>query len=124
MRRDTGGRPAEGSDPKPRRAVMSRKHALALSGAVFLILTLGFYILFSERGVADLNKLNADREHLAEQNRRIVRENLLLGEEIDRLNHDPAYIERIARKELGMIHRNEIVIKPRQTAERPETAGR
>ncbi len=103
---------------------MSRRHALALSGAVFLILTLGFYILFSERGVADLKKLNADRAHLAEQNRRIVHENLLLGEEIDRLLHDPAYIERIARKELGMIHRHEIVIKPQQTAEPLGTPNR
>lgn len=96
---------------------MSRKHALALAGAVFLILLVGFYILFSERGVADLQRMIADRDQLAEQNQKIVRENIALGQEIDRLNHDTAYIERIARKELGMIRPNEIVIKPQRAAE-------
>ncbi|MEJ5359142.1 MAG: septum formation initiator family protein [Desulfobacterales bacterium] len=96
---------------------MSRKHALALSGAVFLILLVGFYILFSERGVADLQRMLADRAQLEELNQKIVRENIALGQEIDRLNHDPAYIERIARKELGMIRPNEIVIKPQRPVE-------
>ncbi len=96
---------------------MNPKQPLALAGAVFLILLVGFYILFSERGLADLQRLIADRNQLAEQNQRIVRENIALGEEIDRLNHDPAYVERIARKELGMIRQNEIVIKPQRAVE-------
>ncbi len=100
---------------------MNGKQPLALAGAVFLILLMGFYILFSERGFADLQRLIADRNQLAEHNQRIVRENIALGEEIDRLNHDPAYIERIARKELGMIRQNEIVIKPQRA---DETAGK
>jgi cell division protein FtsB len=31
---------------------------------------------------------------------------------IERLKSDPAYIESIARKELGMIRKEEIIIKP------------
>jgi len=41
-----------------------------------------------------------------------------MGVEIDRLKHDPAYIEDVARKEFGMIGKDEILVKPRRAPER------
>jgi cell division protein FtsB len=45
-------------------------------------------------------------------------ENRSIGVEIDRLKHDPEYIENIARQELGMIGENEVILKPRKSMDR------
>lgn len=97
---------------------MTRKQGLALSVAVFFLLSLLFFIVFSERGLADLNLLKKERDRIRSENRQIARENLNMGVEIDRLKHDPAYIEDVARKEFGMIGREEIVVKPQRAPER------
>jgi cell division protein FtsB len=48
-----------------------------------------------------------------EENQKLTGINQAISVEIDRLKHDPAYIESIARQELGMIGENEIILKPR-----------
>jgi cell division protein FtsB len=97
---------------------MSKKQAVMLSLAVCLILSLLFFIIFSTHGLADLNLMKKERDRIRAQNQQITQENLTLGVEIDRLNKDPAYIESVARKDLGMIGQDEIVVKPQQTPER------
>ncbi len=97
---------------------MTRKQALAVSAAVFFLVSLLFFIVFSERGLADLNLLKKERDRIESENRQITRENLTMGVEIDRLKHDPAYIEDVARKEFGMIGKDEILVKPRRAPER------
>jgi cell division protein FtsB len=82
---------------------MSRKQGILVSAAVFLIVSLLFFIMFSERGLADLNQMKAERDRLSSQNRQIIQENIGLGVEIDRLKNDPSYIESVARREFGMI---------------------
>jgi len=97
---------------------MSKKHGVLLSVAVFLILSVMFFIVFSERGLADLSLLRKERDRIQEQNRQITQENLTLGVEIDRLENDPKYIESVARRDFGMIGRDEIVVKPQRPADR------
>jgi cell division protein FtsB len=97
---------------------MSKKQALMLSLAVCLILSLLFFIIFSTRGLADLNLMKKERDRIRAQNQQITQENLTLGVEIDRLNNDPTYIESVARKDLGMIGQDEIVVKPQRPPER------
>ena len=97
---------------------MSKKHGVLLSVAVFLILSVMFFIVFSERGLADLSLLRKERDRIQEQNRQITQENLTLGVEIDRLKNDPKYIESVARKEFGMIGQDEIVVKPQRPPDR------
>ena len=72
-----------------------------------------FFIVFSERGLADLNWLRKEKMSLREQNDRVARQNEELSIDIDRLKNDPDYIEQIARRELGMIGRDEMILKPK-----------
>ena len=91
---------------------MTRKLNILLSIAVLLLLSLFFFIIVSEHGLADLRFIKKERDRLVEESKRLTRENLTISIEIDRLKHDPAYIESIARQELGMIGKDEIILKP------------
>jgi len=97
---------------------MSRKQGILVSAAVFLIVSLLFFIMFSERGLADLNQMKKERDRLSSQNRQSIQENIGLGVEIDRLKNDPSYIESVARREFGMIGQDEIVVKPQRPPDR------
>ena len=96
---------------------MTLKQNILLSISVLLLLTLFFFIIVSEHGLADLRFLKKERDRLVEENNNISRENQAISVEIDRLKHDPVYIESIARQELGMIGEEEIILKPRNSAE-------
>ena len=97
---------------------MTKKQGVLLSVAVFFILSLLFFIVFSERGLADLSLMKKERDRLQTQNQQITQENLTLGVEIDRLKNDPRYIESVARKDFGMIGQDEIVVKPQRPPDR------
>ena len=91
---------------------MTLKQNILLSISVLLLLALFFFIIVSEHGLADLRFLKKERDRLVEENNNISRENQAISVEIDRLKHDPVYIESIARQELGMIGKDEIILKP------------
>jgi cell division protein FtsB len=97
---------------------MTKKQGVMLSMGVFLILSLLFFIVFSERGLADLSLMKKERDRLQTQNQQTTQENLTLGVEIDRLKNDPRYIESVARKDFGMIGQDEIVVKPQRPPDR------
>ena len=91
---------------------MAKTQKILISIAILLLLALFFFIIVSEHGLADLMFLRQERKKLVEKSERLTRENLSMGIEIDRLKHDPEYIENIARKELGMIGEDEVILKP------------
>ena len=62
----------------------------------------------------DLNTFKKERDQLAEKNEQLSHQNLSLSVEIDRLKHDPKYIENIARQELGMVAEDELILKPQR----------
>jgi cell division protein FtsB len=97
---------------------MTKKQGLLLVAAVGFIIALLFFIVFSERGLADFNMMKKERDRILDQNRLITRDNLDLGVEIDRLKNDPKYIESVARKDFGMIGQDEIVVKPQRPPDR------
>ena len=92
---------------------MTRKQGVLLSIAVVLLFSLLFFIIFGEHGLIDLNTLKNERDQLAEKSEQLTRKNLSLSVEIDRLMHDPKYIENVARQELGMVGEDELILKPR-----------
>jgi cell division protein FtsB len=87
------------------------KQNLLLTFAVIALFVLLLLILFGDKGLADLNMLEKNRDRLVEKNGRLMRENLTLYRSIERLKTDPAYIENIARRELGVVGKNELIIK-------------
>ena len=96
---------------------MTKTQNILISIAILLIAALCFFIIVSEQGLADLIFLKQERSKLVGKSERLTRENLSIGIEIDRLKHDPEYIENIARKELGMIGEDEVILKSQR---RPE----
>ncbi len=103
-----------------------RKHvphliAGVLVGAALLVTVLG------EVGILSTWRINGNQKRLAEENARLREDIGRLRAEVDRLRTNPAYIEEIARKELGLIGKQENVIvlerKPEATARDPASVG-
>jgi cell division protein FtsB len=92
---------------------MTRKQRIFLSIAALSLVSLLCFIIFGEHGLIDLNTLKNERNQLAEKSEQLTNKNLSLSVEIDRLKHDPKYIENVARQELGMVGEDELILKPR-----------
>jgi cell division protein FtsB len=97
---------------------MKKNQSILLSISILFLIALFFFIIVSEHGLLDLRLLKLEKAKLVLENRRLTQENLAISIEIDRLKHDPAYIENIARHELGMIGENEIILKSRNLPDR------
>jgi cell division protein FtsB len=99
---------------------MTRKQSIFISIAVLALFSLLFFIIFGEHGLIDLNTLKNERNQLAEKSEQLTRKNLSLSVEIDRLKHDPKYIENVARQELGMVGEDELILKSRSMPRDPD----
>lgn len=95
---------------------MSLKQKILLSVAILVLFNLLLIIIFGDNGLVDLNLLKKEKERLVDKNREFVRENLSLYREIERLKNDPEFIESVARKELGVIGKDEVILKPRSSS--------
>ncbi len=69
------------------------------------------FTIFGENGLSDLYRIKTERDILLKKNDKLIRENLSLYREIERLKNDPEYVENVARNELGVIGKDEVVIK-------------
>lgn len=76
----------------------------------FMLILLGL-IVFSDNGLAELNRLHKEKERIARQNLILSKKNYRLYRTIQRLKSDPAFVEHIARKELGMVGTHQIIFK-------------
>ncbi len=95
---------------------MLNKLNIMLSTAILIFLSMLLLIVFAENGLVDLNYLRKERDRLVEINESLARNNLVLYNEIERLKNDDKYIENIARQELGMIGKNEMILKPQSVS--------
>ena len=91
---------------------MSAKQKFLMSLAALVIIAMAAFIVFGDNGVLDLQRLRSKNHRLVETNEALARENLMLHRQIQRLKNDHAYIESIARRELGMIKAEEVILKP------------
>ena len=91
---------------------MNSRQKILLAIAVAAVSIMFFMIVFGDNGLADLRLLKNKSRQLDVRNAQIAAENLELHRKIDRLKNDPAYIENIARQELGMVAPDEVIIKP------------
>ena len=67
------------------------------------------FIVFNEYGLADLRLLKQERDQLLQKNAQLEQENLSMYRQIDRLKNDLKFIESVARQELGMVGKDEVV---------------
>ncbi len=92
---------------------MSRRQKIILSLALIGLFHFLLVIVFGDNGLVELNRKRERRDRLVEVNQRLTEENYRLFRSIERLKEDPAYIESIARRELGMIAPDEMIFKVR-----------
>jgi len=90
---------------------VSSREKILFSLAILLMFSMLLFILFGDSGLADLRLLKMERDRLIEKNDKRAQDNLLLYREIDRLKNDLQYIENVARQELGMVGKDEVVVK-------------
>ena len=93
-----------------------KKNILLVLAIVTMCLML-LFIVFGENGLSDLYRLKKQKENLSQKNDELKKENISFYREIERLKHDPSYVEDVARKELGVIGKDEVIIKvkPKQS---------
>jgi cell division protein FtsB len=99
---------------------MDNKQKILISFCILTLFSMLLFILFSDKGLSDLFKLKSERDRLMNQNVQLKKENNTLYRTIERLRNDPEYIESVARKELGMIKKDEVILKPKNNKDGSE----
>ncbi len=90
---------------------MTKKHKILIGIGFVVISSFLLLIFFGDNTLLELNRLKKERNLIIKMNEELVRQNDLMYNEIERLKRDPKYIENVARQELGMIGKNEIIFK-------------
>ncbi len=85
-------------------------HYITITIALMVIVFTFFLIIVGEKGISDLKRSQNEKESMVQANAALKRKNADILHEIERLKNDPWYVEVIARHELGLIGKNEIVI--------------
>ena len=88
------------------------KDFLKVSLIVFIILgVIVSWLAFGEGGFVHLYRKEKERQAYLEKIRELERTNQELLDEINRLREDKAYIESVARRELGLVKDNELIYR-------------
>ena len=90
---------------------MRSKQTIYLALTILLLTSLLLFIAFGDNSLIDLNRLKTERNNLLQKNEALKQENLSLYREIERLKNDPKYVENVARRELGVIGKDEVILK-------------
>lgn len=88
------------------------KENIVIFVLIFLISMMLFLIISGDRGLAGLKQVQQKKESLIQSNQSLRLKNYEAYRKIERLQRDPAYIEAIARTDLGLIRKDELVFKP------------
>ena len=92
---------------------MTNKHTIFICLSILFLIVVFVYSIFREYGYEHLSGVKLKQSIIIQKNEKLARENHNFRIEIDRLKHDPVYIESIARHELGMVKKGEIILKPK-----------
>jgi len=90
---------------------LSKKHKILIGIGFVAIFSLFLLMFFGDNTLLELNRLKKEKNVIIKINEELVRQNDLMYNEIERLKKDPKYIENVARQELGMIGKNEVILK-------------
>ncbi len=90
---------------------MNLKQKIFLFVIMLAFFNLLLIIIFGSNGFVDLISLKKEVKILKDKNEDLSRENLSLYREIDRLKNDLDFIESVARKELGVVRKDELVFE-------------
>jgi len=85
---------------------ITRRTYLIPAGCLAFIL---FFTVFGERGLLRIYEMRQEKKRIDEKVSELKTENDKLRTEIAALHNDRYHLERIARKELGLVKPNEII---------------
>ena len=68
-----------------------------------------YFTIFGERGLLRIYHLNKEQQDVRLRLEALKGENLKLVREVDALKDDRRYLESIARRDFGMVRKNEII---------------
>jgi len=91
--------------------LLKNKLKIQILSSILILFSFFIIVIFGDQGIKDIFVLYKQKQQLINENSKIEQQNQLLFRIVDRLKHDPKYIENIARKELGMIGKNELIFK-------------
>lgn len=77
----------------------------------FIIALMVYYTVFGERGLLYLKELRGDVARIAAMSEEVSQENEKLKKEIELLQTDKRYVEKVAGEELGLVREDEIIYK-------------
>ena len=89
----------------------SERRQLLYIGVFLVVLILLWVLIAPKKSALHLVKAKQELEAIQVENKRLEEENDVLRKEIDRLKHDPTYLEEKARKEYGLLKKNEMLYK-------------
>ncbi|MDA8124177.1 MAG: septum formation initiator family protein [Deltaproteobacteria bacterium] len=78
------------------------------------VLLMGALITFGDRGLTDNYRMKEKLMSLKKFNHEITLENIALKKNITLMRDDPSYIEMMARNELGMVKKGDLVYRTAQ----------
>ena len=78
---------------------------------IIFILFIGYFAIFGKNGLIQARKLKKEKEKISQTINNIKKENSKLIDEIDKLRSNDKYIEEIARKELGLVKKDELIYR-------------
>jgi cell division protein FtsB len=93
---------------------MTTKRKIVVIMAILVFISFLFVIGLGDRGAVDLYKLHLKKVRLDESNLELQKKNRDLYRSIQRLKTDLEFVENIARSELGMVGKDEVVYQFRQ----------
>ncbi len=90
---------------------------------LLIILFVGFFIVFGNRGLMDNQRLKEKLSDLKAENSRFEAINNGLKREAVLLREDPRYIESVARNELGMVKKGDLLYRLMESPAKKEEAA-
>ena len=92
-----------------------RMYIIPIIAVAFIL----FFTIFGERGLLRIYHLNKEKQEVQLRMEVLKGDNLKLVREVDALKNDRRYLESIARKDFGMIRKNEVIYQfPQKTEQK------
>jgi cell division protein FtsB len=90
---------------------MTTKHKIIVISGMVMLFSFLFVIALGDRGAVDLYQLHLTKVRLNGSTLELQKKNEAIYRNIQRLKNDPEFIENIARTELGMVGKDEVVFQ-------------
>lgn len=85
--------------------MLRRKYILPMLGVTFIL----YFTVFGDRGLLRIYHLSKEKQEVQRRLETLKGENLKLVREVDALKNDRRYLESIARRDFGMVRKNEVI---------------